>query len=59
MTLRESPTLKDLLKLCNIDNKYWNADIFPRPTDDKTDENTKADTVVTPTMTVVLTPKER
>jgi hypothetical protein len=59
VTLKESPTLKELLGLGNIDDKYWEANIFPHPTDNKTDENIKADTVVTPTMTVVLSPRKQ
>jgi hypothetical protein len=56
VTLRESPTLAELLKQCDIDRTCWKIAIFPRPTDEQENTEPHDDMIVTPTMTIVLTP---
>ncbi|MCU7549835.1 SIR2 family protein [Chitinophagaceae bacterium LB-8] len=57
ITLKESPTLKELLELCKLERVRWKIDIRPKPTDEKDIGEPSDDLVITPTMTLVLTAK--
>lgn len=57
VTLRESPLLGELLMFCRMDRKRWRVTILPPATDEDTWEP-QDDTVIVPTMTVALIPRQ-
>jgi|GEM_PF-1067525 len=54
-TLKESPSLEQLLKLCKIDPDLWNISVFPLPVEQQS--SITADSIITPTMRLILTAK--
>ncbi|HJQ68070.1 MAG TPA: SIR2 family protein [Blastocatellia bacterium] len=56
VTLRQSPTLDELLKRCKVNKDDWTIEIFPPPMGEKHPAPPEGEMVITPTMTVALKP---
>lgn len=56
-TLRESPSLKQLLKLCKINRDLWDVNVFPLPVEQV--GTIPEDLIITPTMRLILTAKNK
>jgi hypothetical protein len=56
LTLKESPTLAELLARCNLKREQWRVDIFPPLTEEHGSVEPSGDIVISPTMVVRLEP---
>jgi hypothetical protein len=56
ITLKELPKLKELLKICKIDRRYWNVELSPFPIDKN--EEISDEMIITSTMKVLLSARQ-